>query len=162
MGILGAVSGILGGGIIKSVGKIADNLITTDEERSAGELSLYKAETDRQRVDSDLLKEQLKVNRQEAGHSSIYVAGWRPAVGWFCGFGIAYHFILRPMIEWIVAIVTPIIVVHYGLNPESFSIITPPALNIGQLLALIMPMLGISGARSWEKYKGVARKAIKE
>ena len=47
---------------------------------------------------------QIKVNQQEAAHKSIFVAGWRPFIGWVCGVSLAYHFILAPLIEWILVL----------------------------------------------------------
>ena len=51
-----------------------------------------------------LNKAQLEVNKVEAKHSNIFVSGWRPAIGWICGFSIGYHFILEPVIQYILIV----------------------------------------------------------
>ncbi len=43
---------------------------------------------------------QVQINKIEAGHKSLFVAGWRPSVGWVCSIAMAYHFILAPIVEF--------------------------------------------------------------
>lgn len=92
-----------------------------------------------------LAVQQIKVNAEEAKHSSIFVAGWRPAVGWTCVFGLAYTFVLRPFLAWLSLM---------------FDIPVPPTLDISDLLVLLSGMLGLSGMRSYEKARGVARNGL--
>jgi len=86
---------------------------------------------------------QIKVNQQEAAHKSIFVAGWRPFIGWVCGVSLAYHFILAPLIEWILVL--------------SGNTLDLPEFDFSQLSTIVMGMLGLAGARSYEKTKGVSR-----
>ena len=86
---------------------------------------------------------QIKVNQQEAAHKSIFVAGWRPFIGWVCGVSLAYHFILAPLIEWILVL--------------SGNTLDLPEFDFSQLSTIVMGMLGLAGARSYEKMKGVSR-----
>jgi len=87
---------------------------------------------------------QAEVNKVEAASSSLFVAGWRPFVGWVCGFGVAWAFVLKPLLDWLLAIIKP------G--------ITTPVIASGDLLSLLIGMLGMGAIRSFEKYKGVASK----
>ncbi len=86
---------------------------------------------------------QMEVNKSEATHNSIFVAGWRPFIGWVCGGALAFQYILRPFWVWIAA-------VWYPDAP------IPPTLD-GMLWELVFGMLGIGGLRSIEKIKGVGR-----
>ena len=87
---------------------------------------------------------QVEVNKQEAQHRSIFVAGWRPFVGWVCGIALAYHFVLAPIILFSVSIT--------GVQiPEL------PSFNMETLTTVLLGMLGLGGLRSFEKYKGVAK-----
>lgn len=87
---------------------------------------------------------QLEINRVEAAHSSVFVAGWRPFIGWCCGLGVAYSFFFRPVLTWTLAMW------HPSYPPL-------PALDNGELFAMISGLLGLGGMRSFEKTKGVAR-----
>ena len=86
---------------------------------------------------------QLEVNKVEATHKSIFVAGWRPFVGWVCGVALAYHFILSPLLQFGIALA--------GIEQEL------PEFEFGQLSTVLMGMLGLGGLRTFEKMKGVAR-----
>jgi len=79
----------------------------------------------------------------EAQHTSLFVAGWRPAIGWICVLGRGYNFLLYPMMTWLVAVA--------GAE------FTPPPLLSENLMELVMGMLGLGALRSFEKWKGVAR-----
>ena len=86
---------------------------------------------------------QLEVNKAEAAHKSIFVAGWRPFVGWVCGVALAYHFILAPLLQFGFAI--------GGIEQEL------PEFDFSQLSTVLMGMLGLGGLRTFEKMKGVSR-----
>lgn len=88
---------------------------------------------------------QLEINRAEAAHKSLFVAGWRPAVGWICATALGYNFVLYPFLQFVV-------VVSVGAAPADL-----PVLDAGQLMTLLMGMLGLAGYRTYEKKQGVAR-----
>lgn len=83
----------------------------------------------------ELIKVQNEVNKIEAQHRSIFVAGWRPFIGWVCGVALLYNFILRDIIAW--------------LSPD----IMPPALQMDHLITILLGMLGLGGLRTYEKLK---------
>lgn len=89
------------------------------------------------------VKGQLELNKQEAAHKSLFVAGWRPAVGWICAIGLFWA-AFAPVITWMVAL---------GF-PEAPA---PPEINSDQLFQILFAMLGMGGLRTFEKLKGVAR-----
>lgn len=87
---------------------------------------------------------QLDVNKQEAMHRTVFVAGWRPFVGWVCGFALAYHFILSPLAIFVLA--------YMGKTAPDL-----PVFDMDTLLTVLLGMLGLGGLRTYEKHKGVSR-----
>lgn len=85
---------------------------------------------------------QTTVDNTEAASSSIFVAGWRPFVGWVCGSGMAYQFIVRPLLTF---------GSHFIGHP-----VDAPGLDMGTLMELLAGMLGLAGMRTAEKIQGVA------
>jgi hypothetical protein len=103
------------------------------ELEQAGELALLSAET-------ELARGQLEVNRQEAASDKLFVAGWRPSVGWICSAGLAYQFLFHPLLSWLAL---------YNGVPG------PPEIDMGALITLLVGMLGLGGLRTTEKLRGV-------
>jgi len=85
---------------------------------------------------TQLLEIQTKINEIEAGHRTVFVAGWRPFIGWVCGVALAYNFVIRDLFIW-------------ALKPESI----PPALQMEHLMTVLLGMLGLGGLRTYEKIK---------
>jgi len=83
----------------------------------------------------ELVKVQSEINKMEAQHRSVFVAGWRPFIGWICGLALAYNFIIREVIAWV--------------SPD----IMPPAIQMDQLITILLGMLGLGGLRTFEKVK---------
>jgi hypothetical protein len=83
----------------------------------------------------ELVKVQSEINKMEAQHRSIFVAGWRPFIGWICGVALLYNFIIRDVIAWV--------------SPD----IMPPAIQMDQLITILLGMLGLGGLRTFEKIK---------
>lgn len=81
---------------------------------------------------------QVKVNEKEAQHRSIFIAGWRPFVGWTCGIALFYHFIVQP------------ILVFFMDKPA-------PSFDMSTLSTILMGMLGLGGLRTFEKYKSITK-----
>jgi len=98
-----------------------------------------------------LVQGQLAVNAKEAEHASIFVAGWRPAIGWICGAGLAWNFVIQPLIAW-----------GAFIWPGGPDLSGAPALEIGELMTILMGMLGLGGLRTYEKRLGVSRTDVKK
>ena len=78
-----------------------------------------------------LIEMQTAINEMEAKHRTIFVAGWRPFIGWVCGIALAYNFIIRDMLVWYMGAAT-----------------APPALQMEHLMTVLIGMLGLGGMRS--------------
>ena len=87
---------------------------------------------------------QIEVNKAEAASGSFFKGGWRPFIGWVCGLAFAYHFILQPLLTFILA---------------TFNVSIPelPEFDMGTLLPVLGGMLGIGGLRTYEKQKGLTK-----
>lgn len=128
------------GPLFDIAGKILDRVIP---DKAAAEKAKLDLLTQAQTQEFSLALEQIKVNLAEAQHPSIFVAGWRPFIGWVCGMGLMWNFLGYPLANWAIEL----------WKPE----FTPPALLSENLIELTLAMLGMAGLRSWEKWKGIAR-----
>ena len=96
---------------------------------------------------------QIDVNKEEAKSASLFVAGWRPAIGWVCGFALAWQFVLAPLITYVLGVYAA----------ETGHTLPPiPVLDSSQLYPVLMGMLGLGGMRTFEKIKGVDRSTLSE
>lgn len=138
------------GTIIESVGKVASDLITTDKEREQLKLQARELDLKEREIDQKTDLAQLEVNKVEAAHASVFVAGWRPAVGWVGVAALAYQFLLYPLLTWAWAWAQAVELLPAGMQP-------PPVLDADALWVILSGVLGIAGMRSVEKVKGVAR-----
>lgn len=134
-------------GAVIGLGKeLIERFIPDKEKQAEAKLELARMTTSGEleflRTSASLATGQLEVNKQEAAHRTVFVAGWRPYLGWMSGFALTWQFILAPILGWVAV-----------LN----GIPVPPALDIGPLITIIMGMLGLGTLRTYEKLKGVAR-----
>ena len=91
----------------------------------------------------ELAKAQLEVNKVEAAHKSLFVSGWRPAVGWVCVLGMFGNFITIPFSNFVLAL--------FGLN------IVIPLVPLETMMPVLMGMLGLGAMRTYEKKNNVHR-----
>ena len=124
---------------VGAVGGVVDALHTSDDERNRHTERMAEIG---QKADLG----NIATNQVEAAHRSVWVAGWRPGVGWACMTGVTWSFVVQPMVEWAV--------VAFGVLTAAEA---PPPLDTGPLIALLGIMLGNAGLRTVEKIKGVAR-----
>lgn len=135
---MGLASWLFGSDVSKAidaVGNVIDKVFTSDEER---ENARYLME--RLKQEPHIL--QLEINKQEARHRSIFVAGWRPFIGWVCGLGFANAFLLTP---FLVALGVP-----------------PIHIPLEHMMTLVLSLLGLGGMRTFEKLKGVESNNMKD
>jgi hypothetical protein len=128
--------------IVGAVGGIIDSVYTSDKERMDAQIELAK-------IDASLLTAQMDVNKAEASHASIWVAGARPAILWIGAAAMAWTFVLHPMLVWCWALMQA-----KGWIPQGMP--NPPTLQSDELWVIISGILGIGGYRTFEKVKGVA------
>lgn len=122
--------------VLPLVGKLLDNLFPDPAQAAAAKLKLMEMAQA-----GDLA--QLDVNKMEATSSSLFVAGWRPFIGWVCGSAFAWNFLLGPLLTQLLTIFGP---------PVSY---TP--LDLTEMMPVLLGMLGLGGLRTVEKIKGVNR-----
>ena len=101
--------------------------------QQTGDLAKLAAET-------DLAKGQLEINKIEAASPNMFIAGWRPAVGWICGIGLGYATVLYPLGQFVAELCG-----YKG---------TIPAIDTGSLVSCLVGLLGLGGMRTFEKFKG--------
>jgi len=92
----------------------------------------------------ELAKGQLAINKEEAKSGNIFIAGWRPFIGWACGVALVWHFIAAPFIIFFAAL--------FGATLPAL-----PEFDMGSLMTVLMGMLGLGGLRTFEKYKKVTK-----
>jgi hypothetical protein len=95
-----------------------------------------------------LVQGQLAINSKEAEHASLFVAGWRPAIGWICGVALGWNYIFAPVLDYVVFV-------------NGGTVANAPHLDIGELVTILLGMLGLGGMRTYEKRVGVARTVLK-
>jgi hypothetical protein len=116
---------------IEAVGNVVDALFTSDEER-----------LDKELIRTRLLQKpalvQAEINKVQAQHRSTFVAGARPSILWVCSLGLFFSFLVNPVLQWVTG--------EAG-----------PNLPMDTMMELVLAMLGLSGLRTVEKIKGVAK-----
>ena len=120
------------------IGKVIDRVIPDPQAKAAAQMEMLKLQQagEFKELDADLQTAlaQTKINEAEASSHSWFIAGWRPYIGWICGTGLAYQFLIYPIL---VAFVPRIV-----------------QLDMGTLMTLLAGMLGLGGMRTYEKAKG--------
>jgi hypothetical protein len=127
--------------ILNVVGTVVDRVIPDPKDKLELQEKLAQiADQEAEREHQEVMG-QIQTNTVEAGNTNLFVSGWRPFVGWVCGVGVAYSFILEPFLEFLAKL---------GGYTGAF-----PALDMGNLMTLIMGMLGMGYLRTKEKLNGV-------
>ena len=123
-------------GLLGIADTVADSLFETEDAKAKARVAVIGA---LQRVDLA----QLQLTTTEAQHRSLFVAGWRPAIGWVCAFAVAYQFVIHPLLTW-------------GFLVSEASL--PPLHSFDAFLwELMFGMLGIAGLRTVEKVRNITR-----
>lgn len=135
-----------------SVGeKLIDRLWPDPAQKAAGLLELKKLQQSGDlaflEADVKLMTGQMEINKMEAMHGGNFKGGWRPFIGWICGFALAYKFIIMPFIVSIVQVIA------FYTDSVPFPLDMLPDLNWQELSVPLLGMLGLGTQRSWEKSK---------
>lgn len=130
-------------GLQALIGPVTDLLDKFIEDKDQKNSLAHQIATMSQRHAQELAKGQIEVNKVEAASSSMFVSGWRPAVGWVCVLGMAGNFIIIPISNLILAIIDSTIII--------------PLIDTSTMMPVLMGMLGLGAMRSVEKIRGVSR-----
>lgn len=129
--------------LIDPISRLLDKLIPDPDTREKAKLELIKAEREGDLEQLRLIlsadQAQTAINQQEAAHRDLFVAGWRPFIGWVCGVAFAYHFVLQPILAFIIT--------------NSGRSVALPAFDMGELSTVLMGLLGLGGLRTIEKIR---------
>jgi len=126
--------------LIGPVTGLLDKVIQDKDQKA---MLAHQIATMAERHGQELAQAQLEVNKTEAAHKNLFVAGWRPAVGWVCVLGMAGNFIVIPM-------------ANFGLALAG-SEINVPMIETAEMMPVLMGMLGLGTLRTVEKTKKVQR-----
>ncbi len=139
MGLLSFFTGKGTSDVIGAAGNALDKIFTSDEERAEAKLLMEK-------LKQHPLELQVELNKIEASHKSIFVAGWRPFIGWVAGFSLFFFYVpqfFMGTVVWVAAI-------HHG----GWIPIPPYPVNDGSLMELVLAMLGMATLRTYDKKQG--------
>lgn len=137
------------GSIFDFGSKLLDKILPDPAQKAQAQLELLKLQQagEFKQLDAQLaeMSAQTDINKVEAGSSNLFIAGWRPFCGWICGVGLAYQYVLLPLITYGYILYT-----GHGLP------VPAPSIE-DSLWQLLGGMLGLAGWRSWDKKNGVTR-----
>ena len=129
------------GKLIEPVTGLLDKFIEDKDQKAQ---LAHELATMADRHAQDLALAQIEVNKAEAASGSVFKGGWRPFIGWVCGGAFAYHFVLQPVIVFVV------LAVGVDLPPL-------PEFDMTSLMTVLMGMLGLGGLRTYEKKQGITK-----
>ena len=126
--------------------KALDKFASSPAEKAEMQIKLQelaqKGDLEKLNVEVKLLLGQIETNKLEASSDSFFKGGWRPSVGWTCSFGLAMQVLIYPIVQWYLVIIGSTAVL--------------PTIEFEQIMALLVPLLGIGGYRTYEKTKKAA------
>tara|TARA_R110000803_G_scaffold67433_1_gene129142 strand:+ start:862 stop:1266 length:405 start_codon:yes stop_codon:yes gene_type:complete len=127
--------------VLPAVTDVIGRFLPEDKEKRA------KAERDIKKQLTNSLAQidlaQLGINKTEAAHRSVFVAGWRPFIGWSCGIALCYSYVVQPILVFILA--------------QTGYLVELPRMDLGEMMPVLMGMLGLGGLRTFEKFKKVSK-----
>ena len=129
------------GAVLPSVMEVAGRFLPEDKEKRAAAEREIEAQLTLHLAKIDLA--QLDINKTEAAHRSVFVSGWRPAIGWMSGGAMGLNFIVFPIASFVLA--------------QTGHLVELPTLDMSEMMPVLMGLLGLGGLRSYEKVKGVAK-----
>jgi len=126
--------------LISPISTLLDKVIP---DKDLKEQLAHDIATMAERHSHDIIKAQIEVNKTEAAHKSLFVSGWRPAVGWTCCLGLAGNFLVIPFSNFVMALAGSDIVI--------------PLIDVSTMMPVLMGMLGLGTMRTVEKINNVER-----
>ena len=128
--------------LIGPVSSILDKFIEDKDQKAK---LAHEIATMSERHANEVVKAQLEINKTEAQHASVFVSGWRPAIGWVCCLGMAGNFLIIPFVNMALELMETGVLV--------------PMIELDVMMPVLMGMLGLGAMRTVEKVKKVDRKA---
>ena len=128
--------------LIGPVSSILDKFIEDKDQKAK---LAHEIATMSERHANEVVKAQLEINKTEAQHASVFVSGWRPAIGWVCCLGMAGNFLIIPFVNMALELMETGVLV--------------PMIELDLMMPVLMGMLGLGAMRTVEKVKKVDRKA---
>jgi hypothetical protein len=129
--------------LLPTIGDVVNKLVDRIPDPAAREKAKLEAENSLLNASIKQMEGQIAINIEEAKNPNIFVAGWRPMIGWACASAFVFMYVVAPIINWLGAI--------FGFT------LPVPQFQTDELMSLTFGMLGIAGFRTFEKFKGVAR-----
>ncbi len=133
--------------------KRAEEMRKLEELRKSGDIEQLKLHV-------QLLLGQMEVNKTEAAHPALFVAGWRPAIGWTCAISLFCAYVPKTLVITIVWAIQAFMVIKNAPDITAATMPVFPDLGLSEILGLLGGMLGIGVMRSYDKTKGVDTKGI--
>lgn len=131
-------------GIVKElVGPVTGLLSEFIEDKDQKAKLAHEIATMAERHANENAKAQLEVNKVEAANRNLFVAGWRPAVGWVCVLGMAGNFMVIPFANFVLALMEIDVII--------------PLVALDTMMPVLMGMLGLGAMRTYEKTKKVSK-----
>jgi len=127
--------------LIEPATKLLDKVIEDKDQKAK---LAHELATMADRLAHEQQLAQMAINKEEASSGSLFKGGWRPCVGWLCAIAFGYHFVLQPVIIFVVALI--------GMEIPDL-----PKFEMNTLLTVLGGMLGIGGLRTYEKQKGLTK-----
>lgn len=126
---------------IPVIGELLEKVLDRIPDPVARQKAAEAMATSELASEMQIIQGQLEINKIEAGSGTWWSSGWRPFIGWTGGLGLFYQFIVFPPATWASRV--------WGIS-------SPPELDLGQLMPLVIALLGLGAYRSFEKVRGVA------
>jgi len=126
--------------VLPSVMEVAGRFLPEDAEERAKAERAIKSQLTQHLAKVDLA--QIGVNKEEA-KGNWFQSSWRPLTGWTCAASLAWTYLLQPMVSFALA--------------QTGHLVELPALDMSQMMPILLGMLGLGGLRSWERTKGVGK-----
>jgi phenylpyruvate tautomerase PptA (4-oxalocrotonate tautomerase family) len=129
------------GKLVDPVSNILDKVVEDKDQKAR---LAHEIATMAERHAQELAQGQIEINKEEAKSRNIFIAGWRPFVGWTCGLALFWHFLGLP--------VTLFITGWFNLQHPPL-----PEFDMQSLMTVLLGMLGLGGMRTFEKFKGITK-----
>ena len=125
--------------LLPSIMDVAGRFLPEDKQKRAEAEREIEAKLTESLANIDLAN--LKINEADAKSGNWFQSGWRPFIGWSCGFALAYTYVMQPILTFVLA--------------QAGYLVDLPAVNLGEMMPVLMGLLGLGGLRTFEKVKGI-------